>query len=196
MRRVRPRSGCRPTGNNRTRCRPTDPCTDVAHVPRRPSQATGGRVPLRQARGGPARANPRPGSPGSRSWGRSARSVARRTAQSLGVGTHGGRRAGRRQGLRLLGLSTFPRPEPDFNLSLDVARAEVRAVRVTRHVSHALWRVEQRRRLLAERDLGDFRGSVLARDGLIRVIEPAAPGLRRISLVSMSIQTSPTHATW
>ena len=96
-------------------------------------------------------------------------------AQSLGVGCAVGVGLGAGRGLRLLGLGTFPRPEPDFNLSLDVARAEVRAVRVARHVSHALWRFEQRCRLLAERDLSDFRGFVLARDGLIRVIEPRLP---------------------
>ena len=39
----------------------------------------------------------------------------------------------------------------------------------------ALWRFEQRCRLLAERDLGDLGGSELARDGLTRVIGQRLP---------------------
>ena len=66
-------------------------------------------------------------------------------------------------------------PEPDF-LSREIARAEVLAVRLARHVSHALRRFEQRCRLLAERDLGDLPGSELARDGLTRVISQRRPG--------------------
>ena len=86
--------------------------------------------------------------------GRSGRSGRQRNCAVARGGTRGGRRAGfrRRRSLRLR-RSTVPRPEPDFNLSPNVARAEVRVVRLARHVSHALRRFEQRRRLLAERDL-------------------------------------------